>query len=473
DLFSALNLVPAAGRMFNPSDNAQGNEYLAVISYRLWQRRFASDPGLVGNKINLNLVPFTVVGVAPPDFSFPVETKTDIWTPYPKSVVSTLSDRSARGYRVAARLKPGVSIKQAQADMDVVAANLAVQYPEDKGFGVSLVPLREAVAGDFRAPLFALSAALALVLLLTCVNIANLQLVRFEARRKELAVRTALGAARIALVRQIVIESLFLVAAGSALGILLAPAGVQLLLSSAPSDSVAWLKVRTDQTVLLTSIGIMLLAAVISALVPAIRVSRVSISSALTGMRGTTGPGALNARMRNAFVVAQLALAVIPLAAAGLLVGSLRNLERVNPGFQTGSRLTMSYFAPRARYKDASQIARLAERVTEAVRSVHGVTDAGAVQFLPFSSGAQWVQAITREDPKQIQNPAGLPHVRYTVATSDYLESMNIPLKSGRLFNHADDGQSAPVVVVNESLAKKYFPNENPIGQQIWTGHAQ
>ncbi|HYL97885.1 MAG TPA: ABC transporter permease, partial [Blastocatellia bacterium] len=473
DLFGALNLVPGAGRMFLPSDNAQGNQYLAVISYRLWQTQFAADRTVVGKMIDLNLVPHTVVGVAPPDFSFPAETEIDVWTVYPQSVLKTLTDRSARGYRVAGKLKPGVSLKRAQADMDVIASNLANQYPEDKGFGVILAPLREAVAGDVRTPLLALLAALGLVLLLTCVNIANLQLVRFEARRRELAVRTALGAARTALVRQTVIETAVLVIAGSGFGVLLAPAGVRILLSAAPPASISWLRVHTDRRVLLISIGITLLAALVSAVIPAIKASGVSINSALSGIRGATGTGAFSARMRNVFVVAQLALAVIPLSAAGLLVGTLRNLERVNPGFETDKRLTMSYFAPRARYKDPAQVGRLAEQVAEGIRTVPGVIAAGSVEFVPLGPGALWLQAIAREDPKQIQNPAGLPHVRYTVATSGYLEAMGIPLKAGRVFSKSDDANSAPVVVVNESLAKKYFPNESPIGQRIWIGHAQ
>ena len=454
--------------MLATADN-NSTERPIVISYGLWQRRFGSDPNLPGQKINLNLVPHTVVGVAPPEFSFPPESKTEVWSVYVQSVIDSDTARSGRGYRVAAKLKPGVSLTAAQAEMNVIAARLARQYPEDKGYGVQLVAMREGVAGAFRTPLLTLLGALGFVLLLACVNIANLQLVRLEARRKELAVRAALGASRWRLLGQLMTECLLLVVVAGVLGIWFAPIGVKLLLWLAPPEQIPWLKVKTDVTVLLVSFGITALTAMLAGVLPALKVSRFNLTSALNASRA--GSASLSRRWRNAFVIAQLALAVIPLTGAALLVNSFVRLSRVDPGFQVDHRMTLSFFAPRVRYKDPAAIAQLAERLSEELRHTPAIKAAGLVQYLPFSPAADWAQAVSRQNPQG--NPADLPHVSYTVATTGYLEALAIPLKAGRFFSPADTGTSAPVVVINEALAKRYFPNEDPLGKPLWIGHAQ
>ena len=468
NLFAALKLVPAAGRMFIAEDN-QSTERPILISYGLWQRRFGGDPQLPGRKISLNLVPHTVVGVAPPEFSFPPETKADIWAVNKQSAIDSDTDRAGRGYRVAGMLKPGVSLAAAQSEMNVIAARMAQQYPEDKGYGVQLVAMREGVAGEFRTPLLALLGALGFVLLLACVNIANLQLVRLEARRKELAVRAALGASRWRLLGQLMTESLLLVAAAGALGFWLAPAGVKLLLRLVPPEQISWLKIKTDTTVLLVSFGVTAATAVLAGLLPALKAARFDLTGVLNASR--TGSAGLSRRWRGAFVIAQLALAMIPLTGAALLVNSFVRLSHINPGFQIEHRLTLSFSAPRARYQDPASIAQLAERVSEEVRRDPAIKAAGAVHFLPFAPAPNWMQAVSRQNPQG--NPADLPHVSYTVATTGYLEALGTPLKAGRLISSADTGTSAPVVVINEALAKRYFPNEDPLGKPLWIGHAQ
>ncbi len=468
NLFSANNLVPAAGRFFSPEDHNSGN--IAIISYGLWQRRFGGDPNLPGQIISLNLRPFTVLGVAPPDFSFPVQSRTDVWVPtFWRHIESGTNDRSARGAGAAALLKPGVSVRAAQAEMDVIAGRLASQYPEDKGFGVRLEPMRESVAGGFRTPLLILLGALGFVLLLACVNLANLQLVRMEARRRELAVRSALGASARRLLRQMATESLLLVAAAGVLGICLAPIGVKLLLRLVSPEQITWLKVKTDGVVLLVSFGATALTALLAGLAPAFKAARFDLISALGAARATCA--GISRRWRSAFVIAQLALAVLPLSAAALLVNSFARLSRVEPGFQVDHRLTLSYFAPGLRYKDRPAIAQLAERMSDELRRIPGIKAAGGVQYLPFSSAAGWAQAVSRERPQG--NPADLPHVKYTVATTGYLEAQGIPLKAGRLFSPADSASSVPVVVINEALAKRHFSNEDPLGKPLWIGHAQ
>jgi putative ABC transport system permease protein len=468
--FSALNLVPAAGRFFIPEDvNGPGN--ICVISYGLWQRRFGGDPNLLGRDISLNLRPKTVIGVAPPGFSFPVQTQnqTDVWVPWFWRHIENETGRDARAYSAAAMLKPDVSLSAAQADMDVVAGRLAAQYPEDKGFGARLTPMRESVAGSFRTPLLILLGALGFVLLLACVNIANLQLVRMEARRKELAVRSALGASARRLLSQLAAESLLLVAAAGVLGICLAPVGVKLLLWLVPPEQIPWLKVKTDGAVLLVSFGATALTAVLAGLAPALKAARFDVIGALGAARAT-GAG-LSRHWRVGFVIAQLALAVLPLSAAALLVNSFARLSRVEPGFQVDNRLTLSYFAPILRAKDAAAVAQLAERMSEELRRVPGIKAAGGVHYLPFSPAVGWGQAVSQERPQG--NPADLPHVSYTVATTGYMEALGVSLKSGRHFSPADSATSAPVVVINEALARRFFPNEDPLGKPMWIGHAQ
>ncbi len=468
NLFSALNLVPAAGRLVSPEEHNAG--YIAVISYGLWQRRFGGDPNLPGRTISLNLRPYTVLGVAPPGFSFPVNTQTDVWVPnFWRHIESGANSRSARGYAAAAVLKPGVSLSAAQADMDVIAGRLASQYSEDKGFGILLEPMRESVAGGFRRPLLILLGALGFVLLLACVNIANLQLVRMEARRKELAVRSALGASARRLLSQMATESLLLVAAAGVLGILLAPVGVKLLLWLVPPAQIPWLKVKTDGVVLLVSFGATALTALLAGLAPAFKAARFDVIRTLGASRAT-GAG-VSRRWRVAFVIAQLALAVLPLSAAALLVNSFARLSRVDPGFQVGNRMTLSYFAPMLRYKDPAAIAQLAERMSEELRRIPGIKAAGGVHYLPFSPATGWGQAVSRVQPQG--NPADLPHIIYTVATTGYFEALGVPLKAGRFFSPADSAASAPVVIINEALAKLHFRNENPLGKPLWIGHAQ
>src|SRR5215471_10073090 len=375
NLFSALHLVPAAGRLLEPADGAS-SERLVVISYGLWQRRFGGDPDLPAQKIDLNLVPHTVVGVAPPGFSFPIESQIDVWTLFPDSALKT-GTRDGRGYGVAAILKPGVNFKTAQSELDVITRRLAADYPEDKGFGAIVVPMRESVASNFRAPLLALLGALAFVLLLACVNIANLQLVRFEARSKELALRSALGAARRRLIRQLATESFVLILASAAMGVLFAPAIVRLVLSLVPPDQAPWLSVKTDLSVLLAATGLTLVTALLAGLFPAVKSSRFDLRSALASGGSVTGSAGVNRRLRGALLVTELALAIIPLAGTGLLVQTFLRMAHVDPGFKADHRLTLSFSAPVARYGGAEKLQALAGRVSAEVRQVPGVHDAG------------------------------------------------------------------------------------------------
>jgi predicted permease len=457
--------------MFDASDEpARGRT--AVISHGLWQRRFGGDPGIVGKDVLLNLVPFTVLGVTPPGFTFPPQSPVDVFVPQSPQGIASDTHRDARGMQVSALLRPGATWKEARAEMDQVAARLALQYPENRGFGVAVEPIRESVAGDVRAPLLALLGALGLVVVLVCVNVANLQLAKLDARGRDFAVRAALGASRGRLLRQAVAESLLLAVAASALGFALAPLGIRALLGFVPTDQVPWLRVETDRTVLLGLVLLVGIVTVLAGLLPALRGTRVDLRAVLhRGGRGFAG--ASGRRLRHASVVAQIALSLALVAGAALLVRSFLRLQGVDPGFRAEGRMTMSYMAPRARYGDGARLAALAGRVRDEVAQANGVTAAGVAQTLPFTPGVVWLQALTRDDPRGISSLAELPHVHYNVVSPGYAEALGVPVVAGRGFDAHDTAEGAPVVVVNQAAATRFFPGEDPIGQRLWVGHAQ
>lgn len=469
EVFAGLGVAPAAGRWLAPDDTSRD----VMIGHGLWQRRFGGDPAIVGRSIDLNLVPHRVVGVMPAAFSFPPETRTEVWVAFAARDIASAEGRDFRGNRVAARLRAGATFEQAQAEMDLVTQRLAAQHPEDKGYGARVVPLREDIAGDFRAPLLTLFGALALVLLLACVSLANLQLTRWESRRKELAVRSVLGAPAWKLGRQVVLESLALALVAGAIGMGMAPFGMRLLLSFVPAEQVPWLSVTIDRTVWLVAAGLTLSVGLLTGALAALRAARADLGEVLSGSGRGTGAASVGRRARQGFLVAQLALSLAPLAGAGLLIQSFVRLQRVDPGFVPERRLTLSYTAPRARYPEPAKIAALAETIGSEVRQIAGVEAAGLAQALPFGAGVGWLQALTRRDPAALSNPAGLPHVRYNVVSTGYVEALGVPLKAGRTFTRTDTFGAEPVVVINETLARRYFAGEDPLGQQVWVGHAQ
>jgi|HubBroStandDraft_6_1064221.scaffolds.fasta_scaffold09416_2 putative ABC transport system permease protein len=471
EIFSATNIAPAAGRLLTEEDSASEDRKV-VLSCEFWKRTYGADPSLPGKKITLNGATHTVVGIAPPGFSFPPEDQVDVWTVLPRSVLS-FAERSQRSYRVAAKLRPGVTPKEAQSAMDVITERLAGQYKEDKEYGAVVVPMREAVAGDFRTPIIAFSGALAFALLLLCINISYLRRVHLEARRKEIALRLALGAGRTVLMRQLLMETLLLFSIGGAIGILFSPLGVRLLLSFVPAEEIPWLHARIDAFVVLVIVALTLMAAVVSGLFPVMKASRSDLARLLGSAGAITGAAGIGRRLRGSIIVPQIALALVPLCGAGLLIRSFVRLQEVPLGFAPEHRLTLALSAPKAHYAKPAEIADFAKRVREETLQVPGVHQAGLAQAIPFSSGPRWLQAITRSDPKGIQSFSQLPLVRYTVITPGYLEGLGLQLKAGRVVSTSDTHDSLPVVVINEKLARQQFPGEDAIGKQVWIGHAE
>jgi putative ABC transport system permease protein len=471
NLFRALALKPSAGRLLEDRDEPlQGR--VVMISEGLWTRRFARDPAIVGRPIRLNGVPHTVVGVTPRDFTFPVDARVDVFVPQSMQAIASSPYRDARGLQVSGLLRPGVTWEAARAEMDGIAARLAATWPEDRGFGVSVVPMRESLAGDVRRPLLTLLAALGLIVVLVSVNVANLKLVRLEGRRHEFAVRTALGASRARLLRQALTESVLLATLAAALGALLAPAFVRGLLAFVPEGELPWLHVPADRTMLLGAVAVATAVAVIAGVVPALRGIRADLSAALArGGRGTAAP--IGRRVRQAAVVVQLALSLVLVVSAALLIQTFVRLQGVDPGFRASGRMTLSVYAPRARYPDTARLVAFAERLREEIGRTPGVDAIATAQALPFVPGVVWLQALTRADPRSIGNLGELPHVHCNVVSPGYAAALGVPLKAGRGFDATDSASSLPVVMINEALARRFFPNEDPIGQTISVGHAQ
>jgi putative ABC transport system permease protein len=472
NLFAALRLVPAAGRPLQDTDDPMDRR-VAFISHRLWQRRYGGDPAIVGQAIRLNHVPHTVVGVAPAGFTFPLDGPVDVWVPDSMRAIARDTYRDARGLQVSALLRDGATWDEARADMDRIAARLADTYREDRGFGVTITPMRETLAGDIRGPLVTLLVALGLIVLLIAVNLANLQLVRLDGRRHEFAVRAALGASRSRLIRQAVVESALLAAAAAALGLLVAPMAVRGLMAFVPAGELAWLEVRPDATMVLAAIAVAAGVTLLAGVLPVLRGLGADLSATLArAVRGTAATSA-GRRLRQASIVAQLALSLALLVSAALVIQTFINLRAVDPGFDAARRMTLSYFAPRARYLDAGRLVALVDRVREEIARAPGVRAVGIAQALPFAPGVVWLQALTRDDPRGVANLGALPHVHFNVVSAGYAEALGVPIKAGRTFDGTDTAGSLPVVVINDALARRFFPGQDPIGQTLWVGHAQ
>lgn len=471
EVFAGTGVVPAAGRLLAPDDSTN-NDHVVVLSYDFWRRNFGGDMSLVGKRINLNLVPHTVVGIAPPGFNFPPETHTDAWTPLPASVLAGGS-RSARGFRVAALLRPGITIKSAQSTMTLISQRLANEYPEDRNFDSLAVPMREAIVGDIKTPLIALSGALAFALLLASINIGYLRSVQLQSRRKEMMVRLALGASRIRLLLQLLIETGLLFTVGGILGLAVSPVAICVLNSLVPATEIPWLHPSNDFPTFLVMFGASLFVGLASELMPAVAATRPQPARFLGVGGRVTNTSTLSKLPRNVAQVAQIALALVPLCAACLLIRSFEHLQDVAPGFAARNRLTLMFSVPKTKYPAAKEIAALARLIEQETSKVPGVRRSAVVQALPFANGTRWLQAVTRTDPKAISDFGRLPLVSYTVVTAGYFETMDIPLRAGRTLADGDDVHAQPVVVINEQLARNEFGGENPLGKPIWVGHAE
>jgi putative ABC transport system permease protein len=466
--FSVVGVQPAIGRAFTPEEDRPRSR-VAVISDRLWRTRLNSDPAVLTKGLTLQGVHFAVVGVMPPGFSF-LDKTVDLWVPagFPAEA------RTPRGrwLMTVARLKPGVTFEQAQRDMTRVANELITLFPAfNTGWTARVVPLREQLTGEIRPALVVMLGAVAFVLLIACANVANLLLARATSRQRELAVRAALGAGRGRIIRQLLAESLVLAVAGGAAGLALAWWGLQLL-RTFMTDGIPVQRLELagiNGTVLAFSVGASLLSGILFGLLPALTAAGTGLNESLKE-GGRTGSAARGKRMRSAFVVVEIALALVLLVGAGLLVRSFARLMDVDAGFDTERTITMRVSLPQSRYGQPPQRIQFFDRLFERIDRLPGVQSSGAVSFLPLTGlGSATSYAVVGEATP----PAGQePVADVRVIANDYFKAMGIPLVRGRLFDSGQPADAQNRVIVNEALARRHWPNADPIGKRIkvnWT----
>jgi predicted permease len=470
DTFATLGVEPTIGRCFTADEDRTGAERVVMLSDGLWRRRFGSDPAIIGKNLTLGGESYTVIGVMPRGFSFPILPATEVWRTFtPTLGLLQGCDRDCVVLRVIAKLRPGVTLDSARSETSAIAARTAEQYPDtNKGVGSTVVPLHEQLVGDVRPAMLVLLGAVALVLLIACANVANLLLARAAAREKEVAIRAALGASRARLIRQHLTESLVLAAAGGAFGLLLAFWMVDVLVSFAPKGTPRLEEIAIDRSVLAFTFGIAMLTGLVFGMAPAVLSSRANLTSAMKeGGRDTSATSRGN-RVRSALVVSEVALALMLLVGAGLLIKSFMNLRRVDPGFNPKSVLRVNVTLPRTRYPERSQVAIFFKQLVDRVAVLPGVESVGAVSSLPLGGGGTDTTFAIEGRPQPEADR--LPGAWYSKVTPDYFRAMGIRLLRGRVFTEADTADAPRVAVISETMARRYFSDEDPLGKRLLFG---
>ena len=463
--FNVLGVAPALGRLLTLADDDAGAERVIVLSDAVWRRRFGADPGILGKQLDLNAEPWTVVGVLPPTFSPPLAVQPELYRALRRPATSGCG-RGCYVLRVIGRMKPGVTLEQASADLGGIAARLAREYPgTNEKVGVWLVPLHTQITGPTRDPLLALGAAVAFVLLIACVNLANLLLVRGAGRARELGVRAALGAGRGRLIRQLMTESGALAVIGGALGLLLGIAGSNLLSSLVPGNVRNIQGIHIDGVVVGFTVVLTLLSGVLFGLLPALQVARPELMGALkSGGREIGGAGG---RLRSGLVVAELAFAVVLLVGAGLLLRSFLLMQRVDLGYRTGGVVYVGIGLPRARYPDGARALLTVEDVLARLKGNAAIRSVEVTDLPPLTPGDQDVTAIPIGEPRRTDQPEA---AWYRAVTPGYIPQMQMRLVAGRNFTPEDRAGSVEVGIINQEAARRFWPGKDPIGRVLAQG---
>jgi len=480
NLLPMLGVSAARGRLFMPEQDSPGTAATAVLTDGMWARRYGRDPRILGKSITVNGQPYEVVGILPQNFTLPREVlplldgteQTEIFLPLPLAA-GAAQTRTNEDYNIVGKLKPGVTVAQAQAEMDTITARLRRDYPENYppngGLTFSILPLLEQVVGNVRPALLVLLGSVAFVLLIACANVANLLLSRAVGRQQEIAVRTALGASRWRIVRQLLTESVLLALGGGALGILICLWSVQWMRLLGTKSIPRLQDVGIDGRVLLFTVLLSVCSGILFGLVPALRVSRLDLNSTLKdASRGSASTSAVWGRgnnVRRLLVVTELALSVVLLIGAGLLIRSFARLQNVSPGFSPHNVLTFDLTMTGKKYGDKQALLNTYRQLWERLEHVPGVTASGGVTSLPLSQAYAWT-------PITVEGRAPLPGEKFLnaderVVGGHYFEAMGIPLRRGRLFNQQDDASKPPVLVVDEYMAEQLWPGQDPIGKRI------
>src|ERR1051326_1986521 len=473
NFFDVLGVIPQYGRLFIPQDEQAGHEPVVVVSNTLWQRRFGSDPSLVGKPITLDGQNYTVIGIAPPDFQYP--DKTELWVP-PLRLVPELSlnqdvtQTRGMGYLSAiALLKPGVSLQQAAAEMETITARLRQQYPNTNNRRFDrVVSLHQHLIGDTNKVLWLLLGAVTFVLLIGCANVANLLLANAAARQKEIAIRTALGASRWRVMRQLFTESTMLALTGGAVGVLVAIWGLAAITKLLPGDFPRLNEIHLDLRILGFTFAASVLTGILFGLAPALQISRADVQESIreTG-RGTSG-SRRQSRFRQALIVGEVALCVVLLAGAGLLFRSFLRLQSVNTGFVSEQVLTARLTPSGPNFTQQADFNKFYTQVLEKISAVPGVIDAGIINNLPLNSGPT---TGFRVEGRPITTPATWPMVNYRTVSPNYFRAMSIPVVQGRAYTDRDDTNAPLVMIINQQTAREIFPDENPVGKRITFGN--
>ncbi len=465
EYFKVFGVQPVLGRTYLPEEDAVGKNHVAVLSNPFWQRVFGGEKNVIGRTVQLNNETYTIIGVAPPEFG--QQNKVDVWMP----IAFTAEERSniyrgAHYLGVVGRLKPRASAAQADAELKILAAQLARQYPDsNKGWSAFVMPMLDHSVRDVRVVLYTLLGAVGCVLLIACANIANLLLARATARHRELSIRAALGASRVRLVRQLLTESVLLALCGGAAGLLAANWGLAALLALAPEDLPRASEIHVNAAVLIFSLLLSVVTGVIFGVAPAWLAAHTDMNESLKqGSRGSTDA---RGRLRGALVVTEVAFALVLLGGAGLLARSFMRLTHVDPGFNPNHATVLSLALPEKKYEKNEQQVAFADTLLEKLRALPGVQQVGLTQALPLLG--DWVFTFEIAGRPKLA-PSDQPNTNFYAVTPDYFRAMGIPLIRGRLFTPQDDAKAPHVALINATMAKQFFPNEDPIGKQIKPG---
>jgi putative ABC transport system permease protein len=462
DFFSALGVEPLHGRIFRAEENNPGQNHEVILSYKFWQTHYAADPGAVGKTINLDGDPYTIVGVMGPAMNRPGFAQ--MWIPQALTPAQA-AVRNNHNFLAVGRLKPGVTIEQAQSEMNTISERLEQAYPaEDKGWGAVLHPLRDETVGHVRPALLMMLAAVAFVLLIACANVANLLLARTFARRKEIAIRTAMGARRARLVRQLLGESVLISLIGGAFGLVAAHFGIQLLLKLFAAHLPQLGEIKLNGPVLAFTFALSVVTGILAGLLPALSMTRSDVNDALKQGLGHTDASSGSSATRSALVAVEVALSLVLLIGAGLMIRSLAKLQTIDPGFDQHNVLTMNVQVNKKQFADATQQSQFFNQVFERVHSIPGVEAVGAIDDLPLNGGSSQPVAIEGHSVVALSEQ---PEVSVRVATPGYLEAMRVPLLQGRNISPDDRADSAAVVVISQSMAKQFWPNGDAIGHHL------
>jgi putative ABC transport system permease protein len=466
NVFRMLGVNATIGRGLVPEDDKQTGERVVVLTYGLWQRRFGSDPGVVGKALTFNNDNYTVVGVLPPEFVFP-RSRAEVGFPLVPDGDSRRSNRGDAFLRVISRLKPGVTPERARADLDGIALRLQRQYPvtNARASGVSITMLHDEIVGNYRMALLVMFIAVGLVLLIACTNLAILLLARASVRRREIAIRTALGASRARVIRQLLTESVLLAILGGLAGLGLTKLGVVFLLKLVPADLPRVREINIDIGVLLFTLALSMLAGVLFGLAPAIQASKVDLNEQLKGTSLGSIGGVRQNRTYSFLVVTEIAISLVLLISAGLFVKSFMQIQAVHPGFDTDNLLIVRLALPKPRYQQREAVNSFYEGIEPKIKNLPGVQAVSAVSILPLSGLTASIDFNIVGRPPV--TAAEAPVAQYRMIAPNYFRTMNIPILSGREFTDLDRPQTIPVAIINQTLARRHWPDSDPVGAHL------